>query len=118
MKIRTGFVSNSSSSSFCCPICYTQETGWDGEYDIDTFTCESCWKEMCTEHISGKSTYSEEYECDIPDCPLCELEEIEDWKLLSYLEEVDPKIDLGKIRKEIKEKYKEISIFDKAIKSN
>jgi hypothetical protein len=33
MKIRTGFVSNSSSSSFTCDISGTSLSGWDGEYD-------------------------------------------------------------------------------------
>jgi hypothetical protein len=36
MKIRQGFVSNSSSSSFTCCVCGEEESGWDLEYD----TCE------------------------------------------------------------------------------
>jgi len=29
MKIRTGFVSNSSSSSFTCEFCGREDSGWD-----------------------------------------------------------------------------------------
>ena len=30
MKIRSGFVSNSSSSSFVCEVCGTSESGYNG----------------------------------------------------------------------------------------
>lgn len=35
MKIRNGFVSNSSSSSFVCDICGTSYEGMDGDYGND-----------------------------------------------------------------------------------
>ena len=41
MKIRTGFVSNSSSSSFTCCICGTTESGMDASWqDWDWHGCE------------------------------------------------------------------------------
>ena len=49
MKIRQGFVSNSSSSSFVCSVCETVETGYDGQYDIDITQCES-YHEYCSSH--------------------------------------------------------------------
>ncbi|MHA2280252.1 MAG: hypothetical protein ACXAC5_05275 [Promethearchaeota archaeon] len=50
MKIRAGFVSNSSSSSFLCNVCGEMETGWDGQYSFATSYC--CrGHEMCSEHI-------------------------------------------------------------------
>lgn len=40
MKIRTGFVSNSSSSSFVCDVCGNIESGWDlGLNDAEMCEC-------------------------------------------------------------------------------
>jgi hypothetical protein len=41
MKIRLGFVSNSSSSSFVCDVCEKKYEGWDGEYGFEVFKCEN-----------------------------------------------------------------------------
>lgn len=42
MKIRNGFVSNSSSSSFVCDVCGTTESGWDLSItDIGMVSCEN-----------------------------------------------------------------------------
>jgi hypothetical protein len=48
MKIRKGFVSNSSSSSFVCDVCGEQVSGWDMCLsEADMFECENghtvCW---------------------------------------------------------------------------
>lgn len=56
MKLRQGFVSNSSSSSFTCDVCGCTESGWDAcpsDFDWDEFSCG---------HISccGTSEISEE----------------------------------------------------------
>lgn len=40
MKIRNGFVSNSSSSSFICDICGESETYYDGLSDVDAVRCK------------------------------------------------------------------------------
>jgi len=48
MKIRTGFVSNSSSSSFVCDVCGRQESGWDASLsDFDMHECEICNGVFC-----------------------------------------------------------------------
>jgi hypothetical protein len=58
MKIRYGFVSNSSSSSFTCDICketvelYNGEGGEDGE---DYLTCDNCHS-VCSKHVKVKSS--------------------------------------------------------------
>lgn len=42
MKIRQGFVSNSSSSSFTCDICKETESGWDlGLQEAEMWQCKS-----------------------------------------------------------------------------
>ena len=42
MKIRSGFVSNSSSSSFVCDVCGTSESGMDASAsDFDMACCEN-----------------------------------------------------------------------------
>ena len=53
MKIRNGFVSNSSSSSFTCDICYTKQEGMDWELSLETagmveFTSGDC---CCEYHL-------------------------------------------------------------------
>ena len=51
MKIRMGFVSNSSSSSFICEICGRDESGWDmGHEDADMVTCVNGHL-ICKSHI-------------------------------------------------------------------
>lgn len=39
MKLRRGFVSNSSTSSFTCDVCGDTYTGWDDQYNVATYTC-------------------------------------------------------------------------------
>jgi len=51
MKIRKGFVSNSSSSSFICEVCGNVESGYDASYDdVDFAQCEN-GHVMCRDHI-------------------------------------------------------------------
>jgi hypothetical protein len=54
MKIRTGFVSNSSSSSFVCSVCGIQESGWD--MWLDDAGMHSCKKghTFCDKHMTKK----------------------------------------------------------------
>ena len=50
MKVRAGFVSNSSSSSFVCSVCDTVETGYDGMYSFDTTHCQG-GHHFCSDHL-------------------------------------------------------------------
>lgn len=79
MKIRSGFVSNSSSSSFTCEVCNSSESGWDaspGELGFETCSnehtiCDSCLldetkilKEPLQDDYQEAEIGEEEYEKD------------------------------------------------------
>ena len=52
MKIRSGFVSNSSSTSFVCEVCGESETAWDScSYNDFGFTECINGHLFCTEHV-------------------------------------------------------------------
>ena len=53
MKVRNGFVSNSSTSSFICDICGESYTGWDAYPSDPNYECSVCPHEhiMCNEHL-------------------------------------------------------------------
>ncbi|HUX60708.1 MAG TPA: hypothetical protein VMV32_05305 [Ignavibacteriaceae bacterium] len=56
MKVRKGFVSNSSTSSFVCDLCGEEYTGWDASaYDAD-YDCSVCpnGHVLCNSHLKGK----------------------------------------------------------------
>lgn len=87
MKVRSGFVSNSSSSSFVCEICGETAEGMDISLsDADMFCCIN-GHTMCQEHAiknltCGGLTDDDEdcdfdlYEIDEECCPICNYQEI------------------------------------------
>lgn len=85
MKIRSGFISNSSSSSFVCDMCGYNECGRDLSYeDADFYCCEN-GHELCVDCMNPpenlpddwsiwnerRDGVSEKY------CPLCNFEELD-----------------------------------------
>lgn len=82
MKIRNGFVSNSSSSSFICQICNATETGFDADYhDFGFIRCENGHM-FCETHLID---VEESKEADVPNddyditevkCPICSYQEL------------------------------------------
>jgi len=59
MKVRTGFVSNSSSSSFTCSVCNQMFGGWDATpRDFDHLQCEN-GHIFCEEHLINKELFEE-----------------------------------------------------------
>lgn len=52
MKIRYGFVSNSSSSSFTCDVCKDTAVDYDGECEIEYLTCKE-GHQICKKHIKS-----------------------------------------------------------------
>ncbi len=95
MKIRAGFVSNSSSSSYICEVCGDTFEAWDEGFsrfnlvmcrDNDHLFCE-CHRINPT--LDGTYTmYEEEGEDDRIDsihCPICQMQEITNDMVLNYL---------------------------------
>jgi len=79
MKIRKGFVSNSSSSSFVCDITGGTESGWDmGLSDVEMCECENGHVFFTDGYpdvekaLSGECTYVDA-RCSLPAklCPIC-----------------------------------------------
>jgi len=91
MKIRTSFVSNSSSSSFVCDVSGTCLTGYNDEYEEPISRCE-CGHEFLAEYLlpakrdlttQGKRMDSEQESSER--CPLCQFKEISWENLAKYI---------------------------------
>ena len=82
MKVRNGFVSNSSSSSFICEICGADVTGFDMCLDeAEMIQCIN-GHTICNEHMLMSFTEEDEGrdDCcyDVPEkyCPICQYQEL------------------------------------------
>jgi len=97
MKIRKGFVSNSSSSSFVCDVCGEQSSGWDMSYDEAEMVCCKNGHDFCEKHLLGENTldvlqdeeradFDEDWRYDVPSeyCPICQMDVILDRELTMY----------------------------------
>lgn len=91
MKIRKGFVSNSSSSSFVCDICGEVYEGWDASPLDSDFECSICPHEhiICNEHIKVDTDAfieEDEYNLSSASCPICQFENYSENDMAKYLE--------------------------------
>jgi hypothetical protein len=75
MKVRQGFVSNSSSSSFTCDVCGETESGWDYCLsDVDMYKCQNSHT-FCESEALGDPSEDDDYErSSIAEkyCPVCQ----------------------------------------------
>ena len=98
MKVRAGFVSNSSSSSFICDVCGGSESGWDASLEgVGMVECKGghTFHESCSSDEPGLEKYlsasDEDWEADSRDhvpselCPLCSMDDVEDSDMILYL---------------------------------
>ncbi len=127
MKVRNGFVSNSSTSSFICDICGEVESGYDmSPEEAGMFACEKGHyiHHKCIENMDKAKQYNEVYikdflkelrdhqetddydssEMDKKYCPICQKVFINDSDLLEYIVKKN-NIDITDIRKEIRKNY-------------
>jgi hypothetical protein len=103
MKIRKGFVSNSSSSSYICDVCGHDESGWDlGLEEADMYECEE-GHVFCTSHaVGGEIEDNECYNIPKKHCPICMLDVITNHDLVHFL-----LAKTGKTREELEKELKE-----------
>lgn len=108
MKLRKGFVSNSSSSSFTCLVCGGEFVGWDGMYEsgVEERECMN-GHTLCRSHkIKVELTEEEEGSCwdgvlHSKECPICAMQIILPGELAMFLlreYQLDRKTILEKIR--------------------
>lgn len=113
MKIRTNFVSNSSSSSFICQICYKAYNGFDDDLtDLGLIECENDHM-FCQRHLLKQDDHTEfcinnGIQVFIDYCPICQMKTFIKSDILTYLEK---KIDLFEIETEIRSKFKTYKDF-------
>lgn len=116
MKIRKGFVSNSSSSSFVCDVCNHDESGWDMCLeDVGMVGCEN-GHVFCEEHLIEEIPEDiDDY--DVPEkyCPVCSFSEITDGDISLYLKQ-KYRITDEEIKKELKERFSSYKDFINNIK--
>jgi hypothetical protein len=113
MKIRSGFVSNSSSSSYVCEICYTAHESWDcGLSEFGMCECTNGHL-ICLEHLLFDTNERDEDNM-IPSkaCPVCQFKELPDHMVVTYLR-TRLKMSKKDILKDIKDTF---ITYDKFIK--
>jgi len=105
MKVRNGFVSNSSSSSYVCTICSDEEVRWDRPEDWvscvhDHLMCDSCFDTF----RGGKDVEVQNIEGELisPECPICQWKEPCYKELGLYLNKLYPAITKELVLIEIK----------------
>lgn len=118
MKIRTGFVSNSSSSSFICVVCGRAEGGMDmGLDDAEMCQCEN-GHQICYEHLPDLADPAS-YGYDLPAkrCPCCNFHYVTDKALVSYFLKSN-NITREEAAKMFREKFQSFDAFEKYINEN
>lgn len=122
MKVRSGFVSNSSTSSFICDVCgevYAERDACIS--DAEMFECEN-GHTICNSHMVNENKYDEledpnDYEVPAEFCPVCQLEKITDRDLIVYLINKSTFKDRIEVEKIIKNEFKNYEQFQKYIES-
>lgn len=123
MKVRSRFVSNSSSSSFVCDLCGCDYSGWNASpSDFYHIRCSN-GHIICNDSVLGEEELDDEgfdvrynedgYEVRAEFCLICQMIHICDDDVVAYLKK-KYNVSTEELSKEIKEKfssYKEFKEF-------
>lgn len=120
MKIRHGFVSNSSSSSFICDVCGEDTSGYNISLEeAEMVQCKN-GHFFCEHHILGEyeeivevlddednPDYDEDWRWYFPieHCPICQMQFFEDVIILKYMLKASNKTRKD-VEKDIKNSFK------------
>ena len=127
MKIRNGFVSNSSSSSFVCSICGKVESGYNlCLSDMDWVECDSNdYHTLCDGCLDKlKKTHPEKARAEMFDgrnlkeefCPHCQAVDLSDRELRLFLTILSEHTDKQEILRVIRDKWPTKADRKKALK--
>jgi hypothetical protein len=113
MRIRTAFVSNSSSSSYVCEVCSQAAVVYDGESLENQGMAECGFGHiMCAGHLPDSyETYNDHGNDDLYGkvkkefCPVCTMKTLRDDDVYNYIIKVLG-IKEDEVRKEIHSKFK------------
>lgn len=113
MKIRNGFVSNSSTSSFICKVCGEIYAERDcGLSEAEMFTCangHTCCNnhQLVVKNANGEDIEIEDdYEAPIECCPICQLKVIPEEYLAQYMIVKYADKDTAKVIANIQKEFK------------
>uniref|UniRef100_A0A6M3LCM6 Uncharacterized protein n=1 Tax=viral metagenome TaxID=1070528 RepID=A0A6M3LCM6_9ZZZZ len=126
MKIRTKFVSNSSSSSFICDYCGHDESGWD--LCLSEAAMVECTRghTFCDEHLpkeiievlndEEQEDWDEEWRYNLKKehCPMCNFTIVENDVILRYLFWIY-NTNKGAIVDTIREKFSNLETFNEKV---
>lgn len=106
MKIRLGFVSNSSSSSYVCEICSNAVEVYDTPInELGFCQCDS-GHIFCLEHsLDQDAPVNDEYCVSVEVCPICKLKLISDRMFVDYAQKRIG-ISRDEMLKDIKSRFK------------
>lgn len=124
MKLRSGFVSNSSSSSYVCEVCDETFEAWDeGISHFNLVMCDEYDHLFCEDHRinpneDGKYTMYEDEDdgnrIDSKHCPICQMKEVSKYMVMTYiLKKLN--MNMQEVRNEMMELFANYEEFDRFI---
>lgn len=127
MKTRTGFVSNSSSSSFTCGVCGNTAEGRD--LTLEESEMQRCMNShlFCDEHALGEFPPEGDEESDLYDeewrynakperCPCCQMKSLSPKDEIEYLRKKAGFVDLKDTEKAFQAEFVTYEEFQKWLK--